>query len=150
MAGRKKAAVEGEEKKIMPEKSDAAVAAEIEVKKTVRAAGRKAKAAVKDAGEKAAEELKDAAFVAEVEVKKNTRKAARKAKEAVDAVAAATKKTVKKAALEVIIQSPMGGEISTDEIAEKLPDGVRSVYVRVDENKLYWVKDDETGSVDIW
>ena len=63
---------------------------------------------------------------------------------------AETKKTVKKAALEVIIQSPMGGEISTDEIAEKLPEGVRSVYVRVDENKLYWVKGDETGSVDIW
>ena len=25
-----------------------------------------------------------------------------------------------------------------------------TVFVRVDQNKLWWVKDDETGSVDIW
>jgi hypothetical protein len=127
-----------------PEKSDAAVAAEIEVKKTVRKAGRKAKEAVEDAVKQAASS--DAAAAAEIEVKKTVRKAGRKAKEAAEMV----EKTIKKATLNIIIESPMGGSISTDEIAAKVPNGASAVYVRVDENKLYWVKGKETGSVDIW
>ena len=127
-----------------PEKSDAAVAAEIEVKKTVRKAGRKAKEAVEDAVKQAASS--DAAAAAEIEVKETVRKAGRKAKEAAEMV----EKTIKKATLNIIIESPMGGSISTDEIAAKVPNGASAVYVRVDENKLYWVKGKETGSVDIW
>ena len=127
-----------------PEKSDAAVAAEIEVKKTVRKAGRKAKEAVEDAVKQAASS--DAAAAAEIEVKKTVRKAGRKAKEAAEMV----EKTIKKATLNIIIESPMGGSISTDVIAAKVPNGASAVYVRVDENKLYWVKGKETGSVDIW
>ena len=127
-----------------PEKSDAAVAAEIEVKKTVRKAGRKAKEAVEDAVKQAA--ASDAAAAAEIEVKKTVRKAGRKAKEAAEMV----EKTIKKATLNIIIESPMGGSISTDEIAAKVPNGASAVYVRVDENKLYWVKGKETGSVEIW
>ena len=127
-----------------PEKSDAAVAAEIEVKKTVRKASRKAKEAVEDAVKQAASS--DAAAAAEIEVKKTVRKAGRKAKEAAEMV----EKTIKKATLNIIIESPMGGSISTDEIAAKVPNGASAVYVRVDENKLYWVKGKETGSVDIW
>ena len=127
-----------------PEKSDAAVAAEIEVKKTVRKAGRKAKEAVEDAVKQAASS--DAAAAAEIEVKKTVRKAGRKAKEAAEMV----EKTIKKATLNIIIESPMGGSISTDEIAAKVPNGASAVYVRVDENKLYWMKGKETGSVDIW
>ena len=127
-----------------PEKSDAAVAAEIEVKKTVRKAGRKAKEAVEDAVKQAASS--DAAAAAEIEVKKTVRKAGRKAKEAAEMV----EKTIKKATLNIIIESPMGGSISTDEIAAKVPNGASAVYVRVDENKLYWVKGKESGSVDIW
>lgn len=127
-----------------PEKSDAAVAAEIEVKKSVRKAGRKAKEAVEDAVKQAA--ASDAAAAAEIEVKKTVRKAGRKAKEAAEMV----EKTIKKATLNIIIESPMGGSISTDEIAAKVPNGASAVYVRVDENKLYWVKGKETGSVDIW
>ena len=127
-----------------PEKSDAAVAAEIEVKKTFRKAGRKAKEAVEDAVKQAASS--DAAAAAEIEVKKTVRKAGRKAKEAAEMV----EKTIKKATLNIIIESPMGGSISTDEIAAKVPNGASAVYVRVDENKLYWVKGKETGSVDIW
>ena len=127
-----------------PEKSDAAVAAEIEVKKSVRKAGRKAKEAVEDAVKQAASS--DAAAAAEIEVKKTVRKAGRKAKEAAEMV----EKTIKKATLNIIIESPMGGSISTDEIAAKVPNGASAVYVRVDENKLYWVKGKETGSVDIW
>ena len=54
----------------------------------------------------------------------------------------------KKAA--IIIQSPMGGNITPEEIISKIPAGSDSVYVRVDENKLYWVKGDENGAVEIW
>ncbi len=130
------------------EASDAAVAAEIEVKKNVRKAGRKVKEAVEDAVAQVASS--DAVVAAEIEVKKTARKAGRKVKEAAETVKAETKKAVKKATLEIVIQSPMGGAISTDEIIQKIPKGSEAVYVRVDENKLYWVKGQETGSVDIW
>lgn len=83
-------------------------------------------------------------------MKKTTRKAARKVKEAVDTGVAETKKAVRRAQLEIIIQSPLGGEISTDDIVAKIPKDVNSVYVRVDQNMLYWVKGDETGSANIW
>ena len=59
------------------------------------------------------------------------------------------KKTVKKKP-EIIIQSPMGGEITPEEILAKIPEGVDAVYVRVDQNKLWWVRDAEYGDVDIW
>ena len=131
-----------------PKKSDAAVATEIEVKKTVRQAGRTAKEAVEDKVAQAA--TSDAVVAAEIEVKKNVRKAGRKAKETADTVVKETKKAVKKAALEIIIESPMGGVISADEIAKRVPKGTEAVYVRVDENKLYWVKGKKTGDIDIW
>ena len=44
----------------------------------------------------------------------------------------------------------MGGNISDAEIVAKLPDGTETVFVRVDQNKLWWIKGEETGSVDIW
>ena len=50
----------------------------------------------------------------------------------------------------IIIQSPLGGNITPEQILSKIPAGCESVYVRVDENKLYWVKGDENGAVDIW
>ena len=118
------------------------------MKKTVRKAGRKVKEAVQDAVAQVASS--DAVVAAEIEVKKTARKATRKAKEAAETVIAETEKSVKKATLEIIIQSPMGGAISTDEIIKKIPNGSEAVYVRVDENKLYWVKGQDTGSVDIW
>lgn len=64
---------------------------------------------------------------------------------------AANQKTVaaKIAAPTVIIQSPFGGEISADEILAKVPDADKA-YIRVDQNKIYWVKGEETGDVDIW
>ena len=62
-----------------------------------------------------------------------------------------SKPAAKKAAPtnEVIIQSPMGGEITPAEILAKVGP-VDQVYVRVDENKLYWVKGKESGFVEIW
>ena len=68
-----------------------------------------------------------------------------------DAVAKVAKeaKEKKPAANEIIIQSPMGGNITPAEILEKTGP-VDKVYIRVDENKAYWVRGDENGSVDLW
>ena len=61
--------------------------------------------------------------------------------------AAPAKKAAKQP--EVIIQSPLGGIITPAEILKKVGK-VDQVYVRVDENKAYWVKGEENGSVDLW
>ena len=82
-------------------------------------------------------------------MKKNTRKAGRKAKDTV----AAVKETAKKATgiPNIVIQSPMGGYITFSDIVKKVPKGAADIYVRVDENKLYYVLENgETGDVDIW
>ena len=50
---------------------------------------------------------------------------------------------------EIVIQSPLGGSITPEEILAKTGP-VDLVYIRVDENKAYWVKGEETGSVDLW
>ena len=64
---------------------------------------------------------------------------------------AAPKAAAKKpaAAVEYIIQSPMGGEITPAEILKKVGK-VEKVYIRVDQNKAYWVNGEETGAVDLW
>ena len=61
----------------------------------------------------------------------------------------AAKKPAAKKAAELIIQSPLGGEITGAEILARVGDADK-VYVRVDENKAYWVRGEETGSVDLW
>ena len=61
----------------------------------------------------------------------------------------ATKKAPAKKVAEVIIQSPMGGEITGEEILARIGE-VDKVYIRVDENKAYWVKGEETGDIDLW
>ena len=81
------------------------------------------------------------------------KKAAVKATAAVKAApakkaAAPAKKAVAKAA-EVIIQSPLGGVITPEEILKRVGK-VDKVYVRVDQNKAHWVKGDEVGSIDLW
>ena len=129
---------------------DKIVAEKIEAKKTVRKAGRTAKKAVEDAAAIAREAADDKAVAEEIEVKKTVRKNARRKKEAVDVVVEETKKTKRRVSLDIVIKSPMGGAISADEIAKKVPKNTSAVYVRVDENKLYWVKGDYTGAVDIW
>jgi len=58
-------------------------------------------------------------------------------------------KPAPKKAVEVIIQSPMGGNITPEEILAKVGKADK-IYVRVDENKAYWVRGKETGSVDLW
>ncbi len=62
-------------------------------------------------------------------------------------------KAIKKAAgiPNIIIQSTMGGYITPEDIAKKVSKNTADVYVKVDENKLYYVLDDgDTGDVDIW
>lgn len=96
--------------------------------------------ATKKAAPKAAEEKKaakkaepKAAEEKPVEEKKTAKKPAKKA----------TGKT------EVFIQSAMGGTITVEEVLSRL-DAVDTVYIKVEENKAYWVKGDENGSVDLW
>ena len=70
--------------------------------------------------------------------------------------ASAPKKSQEKKGL--VIQSPMGGEITPDEILAKVNTATKgsgvgkvdTIYVRVDENKAYWVKGKKSGSVDLW
>ncbi len=71
------------------------------------------------------------------------------AKKAEKKEAAKAEEPVKTAANEVVIQSPMGGDITPAEILAKTGD-VDKVYVRVDENKAYWVRGEESGFVDLW
>ena len=112
--------------------------------------------------QKKAEEVK--AALKKVEKKaRNVKTMAAEAKEkdalelAVDAVELEEKiekkvKTTKKKItqkVEIFLQSPMGGEITPEMILAKVGQ-VDKVYVRLDQNKIYWVKGDETGAVDIW
>lgn len=71
------------------------------------------------------------------------KKAAAQKKRSVKAEKAAAPETV------IIIQSPMGGNITPAEIAAKVGPA-DTIYVRVDENKAYWVRGEENGSVDLW
>ena len=61
----------------------------------------------------------------------------------------AEKKAAAKKGVEVIIQSPMGGNITPEAILAKVGKADK-IYIRVDENKAYWVRGKETGSVDLW
>ncbi|MBQ9621946.1 MAG: hypothetical protein IJR39_01225, partial [Treponema sp.] len=108
---------------------------------------------------KAAEKkVEDKAVAEKVEAKKTATKTTRKAKTAVKKAATKVEKAVEKPAakakaakLTIEIQSPLGGSITPEEIAAKLPKDTTNVYVRIDENKLYWVKKNgETGSIEIW
>ena len=50
---------------------------------------------------------------------------------------------------QIIIQSPLGGEITPYAILARVGQ-VDKVYVRVDLNKAFWVRGSQTGSVDLW
>ena len=127
-----------------------AVATEVEVKKATRSTGRKAKAKVEEAIAQVAEK----AAAVEVEAKKTAGKAKRTVKKTEAKVEEAATKPARKARaakLDIVIQSVMGGAITPEEIAAKVPKDAVSAYVKVEENKIYWVdKNSETGSVEIW
>ena len=134
-----------------------AVATEVEVKKSTRSVGRKAKAKVEEAAAQVAEKVDAAATAVEIEAGKAKAKRTRKTAEVKKAVSEAVeeaKKPGRKARaskLDIVIQSVMGGAITPEEIAAKVPKDAISAYVKVEENKIYWVnKAGETGSVEIW
>ena len=134
-----------------------AKAVKISVEEKAEAMEKKAEAILETAGA-------EAVLDAEKKIEEKTRKRkARKqaAKPAVEAGALAvaavaadvekkienTIKNTKRA--KIVIQSQMGGEITPDEILAKIGEA-DTVYIRVDQNKAYWVKGNETGSVDLW
>ncbi len=137
-----------------PAKKAEKPAKKAEKKAPAKKAEKKAEA---PAAEKPAEEKVEAP-VAEVKVEAPAKKPARKApaKKAekpakkAEKKAPAKKAPAKKAApAQVIIQSPMGGEITPEDILAKIGNADR-VYVRVDENKAYWVRGEENGSIELW
>ena len=106
----------------------------------------------KAAAEKAVKTASVKAAEATAKVEKAVKSAVRATETAVEKAAEkkpATRKAAAKKTAEVIIQSPLGGEITGAEILARVG-SVDKVYVRVDENKAYWVRGDETGSVNLW
>lgn len=55
----------------------------------------------------------------------------------------------KKAAVSIVYQSAQGNEITEAEILAKVGEADH-IYVRMDENKAYWVRGEESGSVELW
>ena len=131
--------------------------ADLEIEKAEKPAKESAKkpAAKKPAKKAAAKKTAEKAeAVVEEPASQKAEKPARKpaAKKPAAKKAAAKKPAAKKAAApatEFVIQSPMGGSITPEEILAKVGPADR-IYVRVDENKAYWVRGEETGSVDLW
>ena len=148
---------------VMKWKAAAGVTAEvIEAKKTVRKTAKKAKTATKAKVEKKKADAKEAVdavaakvdddvTAAKIAAKKTTRKAGRKVKETVEN--AAKTPSVKKpgAKLNLVFQSTMGGAVTPEQIAKKLPKEASDAYVKIEENRIYYVlKDGSTGSIEIW
>lgn len=118
-------------KKIASTAETAAAEAVLDTEKKIEKRTRKTRAKIqaeKPAVETGAEAVAEVAAAIEEKIEKKVRRA-------------------KKA--NIVIQSPMGGEITTDAILAKIGEA-DAVYVRVDQNKAYWVKGEKTGSVDLW
>ena len=99
------------------------------------------------------EKVGDAVAVAQSEIKKAARKAKRAVKDTTKKVKETAEKTAKKvraANVKMIFETNAGQQITPEAIAERIPKGVDAAYIKLEENKIYWVKGDETGAVDIW
>ena len=132
----------------------------LEAEKKADKGRRKTKAKVqndKPSVEVAAEAVAEVVAVAEEKAKEAEKKDVKKTQKPrarKPAAKTATAKKAEKRAPEkkiptIIIQSPSGSEITSDEIIEKLGD-VEKAYVRVDQNKAYWVNGEKTGDIDLW
>jgi DNA-binding XRE family transcriptional regulator len=149
---RAKAAAARAEKKADAIATDAAQAV-LDAEKKVDKRKRKAKAKVQ--ADKPAVEAVAEAVAAPVEA------VAEAVAVPVEAVAAAVaapveaavekkaRKRAAKPAVSVVIQSPMGGEITPEEICARIGQA-DTVYIRVDQNKAYWVRGEEHGEIDLW
>ena len=65
----------------------------------------------------------------------------------------AEQKPAKKAGakkLEIYVQSPLGGNITPEQILAKIPADAEACFVRVDQNTIWWIRGEETGAVIIW
>ena len=116
-----------------------------------KAKAKTAAAAAAEKGEKARQTAKKTREKAEapknkMEVKAS--KAAEKAGNKVPEKNIAAKKPEAKP-IEFFIQSPNGKEITPEAILEKVGEA-DIVYVRVDQNKAYWVNEEKHGEVDLW
>ena len=109
---------------------------------------KKIEAAVEEAKPVVEKKAKETKTKAKATGKKVAAATAKKAKTTQKKVAKAVEKALPKK-VEVLIQSPMGGEITAEAIIAKVGP-VEKIYIRVDQNKAYWVNGDDTGSVDLW
>ena len=103
-------------------------------------------------GEKVLSAIRDryGADVSLVEKKPAAKPAAKKGAPKPKKAAAGRKRSAAKKAPQIIVQSPLGGEITPFAILAKTGQDVDKVYIRVDLNKAFWVRGSETGSVDLW
>ena len=72
-----------------------------------------------------------------------------KIEEVMEAAKPAKKKSSKKK-VTILIESLLGGTITPEEVLSRIPKDAEKVYIKPEENKAYWVKDEETGEVDLW
>lgn len=119
---------------------------------TGEAVAAQAEAAVKEAAAVAVSLEKKAEAAVKKTVKKTQKAVEKVEKKTSEKKPSAKKSAAKKEALSVsvLIQSPLGGEITPAAVLAKVPADADKVYVRVDQNKAYWVRGEETGSVDLW
>ena len=140
---------------------DTKAAAE-EVKEKAAIAAIETKAIADEIADETAEKVEEKIVKARKKSQKAPEKAKAAKKETETKAAEETKKAEKEAPVretaarkpadepvQVIIQSPIGGEITPEAILAKVGEA-DTIYVRVDENKAYWVKGEEHGSVDLW
>ncbi len=53
--------------------------------------------------------------------------------------------------MNILFQSQSGNSVTSEQIAMRVPKEAADVYVKLEENRIYWVgKNSEQGSVDIW
>lgn len=136
--------------------SDLAVANEIEAKKGAAKAKRTVKKKLEEAAAPVAEKLEETKLADQMARGRKKAQGDRKKTETrakAESVKTAVKTPARKVAaakLKINIQSPMGGIITPEEVAAKVPKGAKEVYIRVDENRIYWVGPKDSGSVEIW
>ena len=135
-------------KKVAEEVKEEAKKVETKAKATAKKAATTAKAAPAKAKATAKKVAADVKAETSTRAKKAVETAAAKVEKDVKKVA--VKKPAAKKALNLVIQSKMGGSITAEEVAAKIPTNAINAYVKVEENKIYWTTADDAGSVDIW
>ena len=76
-----------------------------------------------------------------------------KEKVAHEAAEIAKQKPSRRKKADVVIQSLMGGEITVPEIEKRVKEAagaVDHIYIKTEENRIYYSKGEETGSIEIW